>query len=128
MDTLERRKRKTIVVVNDSPEVLSLMKDLLEDEGYRTVATDQATEAYRLIKEMKPSLVILDALMTDVPRWHVLDLIKLDPATTSIPVLVCSGTVWEGQTASWLRERGCEILPKPFNLDDLLTKVALLVT
>ena len=102
MDSLERRKRKTIVVVNDSPEILSLMKDLLEDEGYRTVAT--------------------------APRWHVLDLIKLDPATTSIPVLVCSGAVWEGQTASWLRERGCEILPKPFNLDDLLAKVSLLVT
>ena len=128
MDTLERRKRKTIVLVNDSPEILSLMKELLEDEGYRTVMTDQAAEAYRLIRDTMPSLVILDALVTDAPRWHVLDLIKLDPATTSIPVLVCSGTVWEGQTARWLRERGCEILPKPFNLDDLLTKVSLLMT
>ena len=124
VEPTERRKRKTIVVVNDSPEILELMKELLEDEGYRAILCDQGPGAYRLIKETMPSLVILDLLMTDRPRWHVLDAVKLDPETAPIPVLICSAAVREIHEAEGrLRAHGCDLLLKPFDLNELLEKV-----
>jgi DNA-binding response OmpR family regulator len=125
MQAAEWRKRKTIVVVNDSPELLALMQDLLEEEGYRAVVCDQGGRAYRLIKETRPSLVILEAALGDLPLWHVLDLVKLDPQTAAIPVLVCSAAHREvREMEARLRAHGCEVLLKPFNLDELLEKVA----
>ncbi len=128
MQTAEWRKRKTIVVVNDSPELLTLMQDLLEEEGYRAVVCDQGGQAYRLIKETMPSLLILEAALGDLPLWHVLDLVKLDPQTAAIPVLVCSAAHREvREMEARLRAHGCEVLLKPFNLDELLAKVARLM-
>lgn len=125
MQAAEWRKRKTIVVVNDSPELLALMRDLLEEEGYRAVVCDQGDRAYRLIKETMPSLLILEAALGDLPLWHVLDLVKLDPQTAAIPVLVCSAAHREvREMEARLRAHGCEVLLKPFNLDELLEKVA----
>ena len=125
MSTSERRRRKTIVVVNDSEEILALLKDLLEEEGYRTVVTGQAAGAYRLIRQEMPQLVILDILMGDAPRWQVLDLLKLDAATAAIPVLICSAAVGEVREATpRLLEQGCDVLLKPFGIDELTDKVA----
>jgi CheY-like chemotaxis protein len=129
VESSERRKRKTIVVVNDSPELLELMKELLEDEGYRTIVCADATQAYRLVKDTRPNLLILDARMSDLPRWYVLDAVKLDPETASIPVLICSAAVREIQEAEGrLRAHGCEVLLKPFDLSELLEKVQRLTT
>jgi twitching motility two-component system response regulator PilH len=80
-----------IAVVNDDTAFLNLMYELLTDEGYSCFLHIVGSTAYEKIRDEMPDLVILDVRM-DEPEsgWHVFDLLKLDPETHDIPVIVCS--------------------------------------
>ncbi len=114
-----------IAVINDDTVFLKLMQDLLSDEGYQVVVRIGGTSAYALIKQEMPDLVILDIRVEHPePGWLTLDLIRFDPATTRIPVLVCSADSRQlREKAARLKDMRCEAIEKPFDLDDLLFRV-----
>ncbi len=114
-----------IAVANDDTVFLQLMQDLLSDEGYETTIMKISSEVFEKIKELQPNLVILDIWMQRADSgWEVLNLIRLDPATAEIPVIVCSTDVRDLEAKEvLLRSLNCDILPKPFNLELLLDKV-----
>ncbi len=117
--------RKRIAIVNDDATYMELMKDLLDEEGYRTTIWDRADNPYFVIKRDRPQLVILDIrLQSPDEGWKVLEQVRLDPMTTNIPVIVCSA---DTQFLRWkrrqLRQMDCEVLEKPFRLEDLLRDV-----
>jgi CheY-like chemotaxis protein len=117
-----------ITVVNDDTIFLSLMYELLRDEGYDTTIIKASDEAYELIRANPPDLVVLDIRVGGEENgWLVLDLIRLDPTTAHIPVIVCSTDArLLAAKAEWLFEKRCDILEKPFDLSDLLRKIAAL--
>ena len=114
-----------VAVVNDDTIFLELMHDLLNEEGYRTVIWKEGDKAYEMIKEHQPMLVVLDIRMEHPDTgWMVLELMRLDPQTATIPVIICSADTERIRAKeAYLREKGCEILEKPFLLEDLLGKV-----
>ncbi|HYI14129.1 MAG TPA: response regulator [Thermomicrobiales bacterium] len=117
--------RQHIAVVNDDTVFLQLMDDLLSGEGYQTTIMKVSTEAFERIKELQPSLIILDIWIQKVDTgWEVLNLVRLDPATANIPVIVSSTDIRDLEAKEpLLRSLNCDILPKPFNLEILLDKV-----
>ena len=121
--TAEHRNA-TLVIVNDDVPLLTLMQEILREEGYRVVACPTARGAHPLIKDTMPDLAILDVRMRGAPHFQTLGLMRADPRTAAIPVLVCSGSAAElrGREA-WLRDQGYELLRMPFHLDDLLGRV-----
>ena len=114
-----------IAVVNDDTVFLQLMYDLLTGEGYETTIMRVSTEAFERVKELQPSLIVLDIWkQTCDSGWEVLNLIRLDPSTVNIPVIVSSTDIRDLEAKEpLLRSLNCEILPKPFNLQILLDKV-----
>lgn len=120
---------KTIVVVNDDRTILELMRDILGNEGYQVVVADDADRAYHLIQSTPPRLAILDVRMAGFPNWQALDLLKRDPSTASVPVLVCSASAREMQEAEvQIRAQGCDLLYMPFEIDALIEKVGQLTS
>jgi CheY-like chemotaxis protein len=117
--------RQHIAVVNDDTTFLQLMDDLLSGEGYDTTIMKVSTEAFERIKALQPSLVIIDIWIQRADNgWELLNLIRLDPATVDIPVIVSSTDIRDLEAKEpLLRSLNCEILPKPFNLQTLLDKV-----
>ncbi|HJZ46802.1 MAG TPA: response regulator [Roseiflexaceae bacterium] len=117
--------RSTIVVVNDEPGYLTLMDALLHDAGYPTVIGVESPKAYDTIARAQPDIIILD-IRLDQPAigWRVLDLLRLDPATASIPVILCctDARLCHEKRAT-LTEQRCIILEKPFFLSDLLATI-----
>ena len=119
---------KTIVVINDSPELLELAELLLRDEDYDVKVGLVGTGALDLIRTTMPDLVILDVRLPDVSGWDILQALKLDPRTSSIPVLVCSAAVQELRSLdTQLASMGVDVLVKPFAIDTLLAKVRNLI-
>ena len=114
-----------IAVVNDDTLFLELMHDLLTQEGYRTAIWKEGDKAYEMIREHRPLLVFLDIRMERPDTgWMVLELMRLDPETAHIPVIVCSADTQRiREKEAYLREKGCDVLEKPFLLEDLLEKV-----
>lgn len=117
--------RQHIAVVNDDTIFLDLMHDLLSDEGYETTIMKVSGEAFEAIKALQPSLVVLDIWMQRADNgWEVLNLIRLDPSTADIPVIVSSTDIRDLEAKEpLLRSLNCDVLPKPFNLQTLLDKV-----
>ena len=116
---------QTIAVVNNDTDFLGLMNDLLTMEGYQTVICREGDRAYASIKELQPDLVILDVRLDHAEQgWTILELLRLDPTTTRIPVIVCSADAqFLREKATGLRDMRCDTLEKPFDLDMLLEKV-----
>jgi CheY-like chemotaxis protein len=115
----------TIAVVNDDTPFLDLMHELLTDEGYTTLVHRVGDSAHTFVRNIKPDLVILDIRMEHPDSgWTVLELLRLDPRTTTIPVIVCSADGrFLKEKESQLRHKGCCILEKPFDLNDLLNVI-----
>jgi DNA-binding response OmpR family regulator len=108
------------VVDNDLP-FLNLMQELLTEEGFRVILHHEGDTAYALIRKEQPDLVILDIRLEHPEAgWKVLELIRLDPETTHIPVIVCSADSSLREKAAMLQDQRCEMLEKPFDLDRLL--------
>lgn len=126
---MSRIRRPHIIVANDDTVFLSLMHELLQEEGYETTVIKASDEAYERICREVPDLIVLDIRIgAEQNGWLVLDLVRLNPLTAHIPVIICSTDArLLASKAEWLYEKRCDILEKPFDLNDLLKKVAAFV-
>lgn len=114
-----------IAIVNDNTDFLALMEELLESEGYQAKTYMVAQDAYHQLLKDQPRLIIVDIRMeTPEAGWQLIELLRLNPQTRPTPIIVCSADAHALQAkAAHLRERDCDVLQKPFDLDDLLRKV-----
>ena len=114
-----------VAVVNNDTDFLDLMADVLDLEGHQTIIIKESRTAYQRLKDVQPNLIILDIRM-DSPEdgWNICELLKLDPITQAIPIIICSASIGELQEkAPWLAQHGIGTLPKPFDIDDLYESV-----
>jgi CheY-like chemotaxis protein len=77
-----------ILVVDDDPTARDLIQRSLEKEGFRTVAASSGADALRLARKIHPSAITLDVMMPGMDGWSVLSVLKGDPATADIPVVM----------------------------------------
>ena len=121
----KRRYRRRILIVNDSQEILDVLRDLLEEEGYDVVVYSYAIRDLEEVKRINPDLIILDFIINEeTAGWQMLQKLKLDRETAEIPVIVCTaaaGLVRELE--GHLRAKGVSVVLKPFDIDDLLTEI-----
>ncbi|HEY8597093.1 MAG TPA: response regulator [Thermomicrobiales bacterium] len=115
-----------IAVINDDPVFLDLMAEILGDEGYQATLHHGGPAVYPALKRDVPDLIVLDLRMrTPDDGWELLQVLRLDRALAAVPVIVCSGDVhFLREHADQLRAKGCDTLAKPFDLPELLAKVA----
>ncbi len=122
------RARPRILVADDDEPMLDLMTVLLGDQGEYEVLTHRLDgDTHDHVGRELPDLVILDLL--DGGRqemgWHALELLRLDPATSRIPVILCSAATDRlARHRDRIDELGVGVLAKPFDIDDLLQKVS----
>ena len=117
-----------ILVVNDTQEILDLIQELLEEEGYR-VTTSLARLNIDKIKALAPDVIVQDLLFegTQEEGWKFLTLVRLDPELSRIPLILCTAatrTVNDPEMAAQLDRHGIRVVLKPFNIEDLLTALS----
>ncbi len=81
---------KTILVVDDEPEMAAMISRNLLQEGYNTVTATSGSEALALAARERPFAVTLDIMMPDMDGWEVLQGLKNNPETKDIPVIIVS--------------------------------------
>ena len=106
-----------ILVIDDDPDMLDMMTRFLEKEDYQAVTASSGEEGVRLAKECHPAVIILDVLMPQVDGWKVLKLLKSDPETADIPVVMLT---LMGDRSMGLALGAIEYLSKPVDRDHLL--------
>jgi len=114
-----------ILVINDTQEVLEVMRDLLEDEGYRVTLHSDAIRDIDRIREIAPDMVILDHLMGDEEYgWQIIQKLRLDRELARLPIVVCTAAArMVRELEGHLKAKGITVVLKPFDIDDLLNAV-----
>lgn len=113
---------KHILAGDDSPDILALLRDILEGEGYRVSMSDEML-SLPAIRRTGPDLVILDHMLEDGAGsgWELLREIRRDPELAGLPVVVCTGAVQRVRAqGDELRRLGAQVVLKPFDIDQLL--------
>jgi CheY-like chemotaxis protein len=117
-----------ITVVNDNPEFLDMIRDVLEDERYEIITLDVDTpDTLARIRASHPDLLLIDLLLGNAgdEGWRLAQQIRSVPGFERLPVIVCSGdlpALLEIQTAIDDTARA-ETLAKPFAIDQLTEAV-----
>ena len=116
---------ETVLVVDDDSDFLEMMDAVLTSEGYSVASCAASTEAQQKAQQLQPAVIIVDLRMRDLSGWQVIEQLKAEPTTACLPVIFCTAAVSEAlQQVARLRQWGCEVLLKPFELRDLLDMVA----
>jgi CheY-like chemotaxis protein len=115
-----------ILVVDDTPALLDMVRACLEGEGYRVRTCLESRFAARMAQEENPDVIMLDVIMPEVSGWEVLAELRMDPAFSRTPVIVCTAFVAEamGRLAELKGpDQHLGLLPKPFDLEELIEVV-----
>lgn len=83
-------KLKTVLIVDDDPQVVSLYNRYLEKEGYKTIDVQLPEKVLETAKTVIPDVIILDILMPQRSGWEIIEELKKSPVTNKIPVIICS--------------------------------------
>lgn len=115
-----------VLVVDDAPELRTFFRDALGDEGYRVTLAAAAPDL-AAVRALEPDAVLLDLFLgaDEAAAWGFLEGLAADPALSTVGIVVCSAATGAlARLAPALRDRGVAVVPKPFELDDLLAAVA----
>ena len=111
-----------ILVVDDEPDVLLMLRMSLEDEGYDVVLAPDGQAGLERMAEQRPDLVLLDLMMPVLDGWAVLERKRRDGDDT--PVLVLSAKSDPDDIDRALALGAVDYVGKPFDLDRLMALVA----
>jgi PAS domain S-box-containing protein len=116
---------KTVIVVDDDKAIRKLLRQELEAKEYKVIEAVDGVDAIDKVKTERPDLIILDVMMPGISGFDVAAVIKNDPLTMGMPIIMLS--VLED------KERGCRIgvdryFTKPVNMDELIPEVGSLLS
>ena len=111
---------KSILIVDDDPDILSLIQDLLYEEGY-AIQTSPSSFIFKHIQRALPDLILLDVLLSSADGRVLCRQMKANHLTKHIPVILFSAHITSKEA---LNESGADdFLAKPFGIEQLLEVV-----
>lgn len=111
----------SILVVDDDPDILEALSEILESEGFGIRQARNGLEALDLVANLAPNLILLDLMMPVMDGWEFAERMRGRPEWARIPVIVLSADRNIGTKARELGALG--YLAKPFELNELLSMV-----
>lgn len=109
---------KKILICDDDEGILDMLVLILEDAGYDTVSEINSLNVYNLIQIQQPDLLLLDLWMPVLSGDQVLKMLKLNPQTSNLPVIIISASI-EGKNIA-AQAGASDFIAKPFDLDALI--------
>lgn len=112
---------KTILLVDDEPDFVKMVKMRVEANGYEAVTAFDGVEGLKIAREVEPDLILLDVMMPRKDGYTVLRELKKDESTKNIPVIAL--TAKSGMDGLFDIEGVEYFVTKPFDADDLMAKI-----
>ena len=118
------QREKVILIVEDDPKNLKLIRDLLQFSGYKVLEATDGKQAVELAKDKKPDLILMDIQMPVMDGLEAIGILKNDEETKNIPIVALTASVMKGAEERILRA-GCDgYISKPTDIEELLRKVS----
>ena len=119
--------KKTILIVEDSPETLELLRRVVENRGYRSIVANDGEKGYKYALEHKPDIIILDRLLPFMDGLTICKKLKEKPETKNIPIIFLSILDTEKDIIEGLKCGADDYMKKPFSTDELLARIETII-
>lgn len=113
----------TILIVEDNFDNLTLVRILLEREGYQVITAFDGEEGLKVARREKPDLIALDLDMPVMDGWELLRQAKSDPEIQDIPVVVVTAHLMPGERGRVIEAGGAGYVSKPFKVRELAHEI-----
>lgn len=121
---MDETNPKTILCVEDEPEMIDLIRLILARKGYIVEGAAGGVEGIRLVREIHPDLVLLDLMMPDMDGWEVYQQMKADQSLRDIPVIVVTAKAQNIDKVLGLHiAKVDDYIAKPFSPQELMDSV-----
>jgi two-component system alkaline phosphatase synthesis response regulator PhoP len=118
---------KAILIVDDEPDILSLLCAYLNREGFRTRTAATGTQALARVREDRPDVIILDLMLPDMDGLDVCRKFRTNPATALIPIVMLTARLEESDTIRGFEIGADDYVTKPFSPKLLMARVKTLL-
>jgi DNA-binding NarL/FixJ family response regulator len=116
-------ERKKLLLIDDDPNLILLVKDYLEFRGYEVVTTENGREALKILDREIPDLIICDVMMPEMDGYSFVKYVRENSRTNWIPVLFLSAKGQSQDRVKGLNTGADVYMVKPFEPDELVAQI-----
>ncbi|MCP3403859.1 response regulator [Bradyrhizobium sp. CCGB20] len=121
--SIESRKRDVALVVDDSPETLRLLTDALDGAGMTVMVALDGAAAMRIVDQITPDIVLLDAVMPGMDGFETCRRLKRDAGVANVPVIFMTGLAETEHIVRGLEAGGVDYVTKPIVIEEMLARI-----
>jgi DNA-binding NarL/FixJ family response regulator len=121
--SIETKKRDIALVVDDSPETLRLLTDALDGAGMTVMVALDGASAMRIIDQITPDIVLLDAVMPGLDGFETCRRLKRDAGLANVPVIFMTGLAETEHIVRGLEAGGVDYVTKPIVIEEMLARI-----
>jgi CheY-like chemotaxis protein len=118
---------KTIMVVDDNPDIITIVRTILEGKGFNVLSASSGAECLEALKSQKPDLIVLDIMMPEMDGLEVLTRLKSTSEFTNIPVVLLTAKVQYEDVLGGYKLGADYYITKPFTSTQLINGINLLL-
>ena len=121
--TIEHKKRDVALVVDDSPETLRLLTDALDGAGMTVMVALDGASAMRIVDQITPDIVLLDAVMPGMDGFETCKRLKRDAGLDGVPIIFMTGLAETEHIVRGLEAGGVDYVTKPIVVEEMLARI-----
>jgi len=121
--TIDQNKRDIALVVDDSPETLRLLTDALDGAGMTVMVALDGASAIRIVEQITPDIVLLDAVMPGIDGFETCRRLKRDAGLDGVPIIFMTGLAETEHIVRGLEAGGVDYVTKPIAVEELLARI-----
>src|ERR1039457_5147478 len=112
-----------ILIVDDNTDLLNVLRLGFKDAGYLVRIADDGVDALKKVRSFLPDLILLDLVLPEMDGFAICETLKKNRDTAAIPIVLLTGLSSQLSRFAGLETGANEYLTKPFNFEDVLSKV-----
>ena len=116
-----------ILVVDDDPEIVRLLRGYLEKDGYIVLTAHDGQTAFQTLRRERPDLLLLDLMLPDRDGWEVTRLIRTDKNLATTPIIMITARIEDTDKILGLELGADDYITKPFNPREVVARVRALL-
>jgi len=116
-----------VLIVDDSPTEVHVLKSILENNGHQVTSADNAEDGIAVAKKDKPDLILMDVVMPGMNGFQATRALTKNDETSSIPIIIVTTKDQETDRVWGLRQGAKDYVSKPVVADELVNKIKMLI-